>query len=69
MSQSFKLKPGQPLPAPVEFAGQWVAWDKARTEIVAHGQHLVEVHRAAIASGHPDAVLQRVRRPELSFIG
>jgi hypothetical protein len=58
-----------PPPAPVEFAGQWIAWNKQRTEIVAHGREMVEVHVAAIAAGYPDAILQRVRRPDVSFIG
>ena len=58
-----------PGPAPVEFAGQWVAWDKRQTKIVAHGMKMAEVHSAAIAAGHPDCVLQKVRRPGLRFIG
>jgi hypothetical protein len=66
-------KPEQPIrhpqPAPVEYAGQWVAWNRERTQIIAHGREMAEVHRAAIAAGHPDAVMQRVRQPDLSFIG
>jgi len=58
-----------PPPAPIEFAGQWVAWNKQRTEIVAHGRDMATVHRAALAAGHPDAILQRVRRPDERFIG
>ncbi len=60
---------GHPPPAPVEYAGQWVAWNKQRTEIVAHGKHVAEVHDAAIAAGHPDAILQRVRQLGECFIG
>jgi hypothetical protein len=58
-----------PKPAPVEFAGKWVAWNKQRTEIVAHGNEMAAVHAAAIAAGHADAILQRVRQPTVSFIG
>jgi hypothetical protein len=58
-----------PPPAPLEFAGQWVAWNKGRTEIVAHGADMAEVHRIAITKGHPDAILQRVRQPNERFIG
>ena len=58
-----------PPPAPPEFAGQWVAWNKERTAIVAHGADLVSVHRSAVVAGHPDAILQRVRRPQERFIG
>jgi len=56
-------------PAPIEFAGQWAAWNKERTQIVAHGKDMAEVHRAAIATGHSNAVLQRVRHPNVLFIG
>jgi hypothetical protein len=61
--------PRRPQPAPVEYAGQWVAWNKLRTEIVAHGKNLADVHEAAMAAGHPDAILQKVRRPDTIFIG
>jgi hypothetical protein len=66
-----KRNPNSPIPppAPVKFAGQWVAWNKERTEIVAHGPNMAAVHAAALAAGHPRAILQRVRRPELRFIG
>jgi hypothetical protein len=60
--------PGRPNAAPIEFAGQWVAWNRERSKIIAHGGVLAEVHKAAIEAGHPDAILQKVRRPG-SFIG
>jgi|GEM_PF-1510345 hypothetical protein len=60
---------GIPLPAPIEYAGQWVAWNNERTEIVAHGKRLADVFDAAIASGHADAILQRVPQPGVTFIG
>ncbi len=58
-----------PPPAPIEFAGQWVAWNRERTEIVAHGPTMACVHAAAVAAGHANAVLQRVRRLDERFIG
>lgn len=58
-----------PPHAPVEYAGQWVAWNKERTQIVAHGPKLPAVHQQALAAGHPEAILQHVRRPESRFIG
>lgn len=61
--------PRRPKPAPVEYAGKWVAWNCQQTEIVAHGSDVASVHRAASAAGHPDAVLQKVRDPKLRFIG
>jgi hypothetical protein len=60
---------GIPLPAPIEYAGQWVAWNKEHSEIVAHGKRLAEVFDAAIAAGHPDAVLQRVPQLGVTFVG
>ena len=59
----------RPIPAPVEFAGQWVAWNKNRTTIVAHGPDVAVVRATAIAAGHPDAILEKVRRPGIQFIG
>jgi hypothetical protein len=67
-SQETARDPRRPKPAPLEYAGQWVAWNKAQTEIIAHGAVLAEVHKAAVAAGHADAVLQKVRRPGI-FIG
>lgn len=61
--------PRWPKPAPVEYAGQWVAWNEDRTEIVAHGVEMAGVHAAAVAAGHPGAILQRVRRLGEIFIG
>jgi hypothetical protein len=58
-----------PTPAPVEFAGQWVAWNSERTEIITHGTDVAAVRAAAIAAGHPDAILQKVRQPNSIFIG
>jgi hypothetical protein len=58
-----------PQPAPAEYAGQWVAWDKARTTIVAHGTDLRTVYSEAKAAGHADAVLQHVRSPYVGFVG
>lgn len=58
-----------PPPAPVEFAGQWIAWNKERTRVVAHGKNVASVHVAAVSAGYPDAILQRVRKPDIHFIG
>jgi hypothetical protein len=52
--------PQRPEPAPLKFAGQWVAWDAKRSRIVAHGPELAAVHRDALAAGHSTPVLQRV---------
>ncbi len=61
--------PDRPPAAPLEFAGQWVAWNKQQSEIVAHGVQVAVVRAAAIAAGHADAIFEKVRRPGASFIG
>jgi hypothetical protein len=61
--------PRRPRPAPIEFAGQWVAWNRQRCEIIAHGKTFAEAHDAAAAAGHPNAIFQKVRRPDANFIG
>jgi hypothetical protein len=69
MTNSAVTKDAIPRPAPAEFAGQRVAWNNERTMIVAHGPKMVAVNKAALAAGHPDAILQRVRHPNVCFIG
>jgi len=54
--------PGQPQPAPMEYAGQWVAWNKDETQIIAHGTDVAKVRAAAIAAGEDDPILEKVRR-------
>ena len=58
----------RPKAAPAKFAGQWVAWNRQQTEIVANGGDFASVHKQAKAAGHTDAVMQRVPQP-CSFIG
>lgn len=60
--------PRRPKAAPVELAGQWVAWDRERTEIVASGDDFAAVREEAIASGHTMPLMEVVPRP-CSFIG
>ena len=59
----------RPKPAPIEYAGQWVAWNKEQTEVIAHGRDLASVREAAIAAGHRNAIFERVRQPGVAFIG
>jgi hypothetical protein len=61
--------PGRPRPAPDRFGGQWVAWDRDRQNIVAHGASLPDVHDAAEAAGHADASFERVPRSNEIFLG
>jgi hypothetical protein len=59
---------GIPMPAPLEYAGKWVAWNRERSEIVAHGVRFSDVREAATAAGYPDALFQHVMKPG-PFIG
>lgn len=59
----------RPPPAPIEFAGEWVAWNHTRTEIVAHGDDLEAVYDATTAAGHPDAVFQKLPDADTYLIG
>ena len=61
--------PQRPKPAPVQFAGQWIAWNAQRTEVIAHGTDVAAVRAAAVAIGQPDALLQKVARPDRAFVG
>ena len=56
--------PRRPKVAPVEYTGQWVAWNKDETNIIAHGTDVAKVRAAAIAAGHADALLEIVHRPD-----
>ncbi len=59
--------PDRPEPVPVEYAGEWVAWNEGHTQIVAHGANMSEVRDRAVATGCAQPVLQRV--PPGPFVG
>jgi hypothetical protein len=59
--------PARAAPISVDYAGQWIAWDADRREIVAHGLDMPEVRHAAIAAGHSQPILQKV--PRGPFVG
>lgn len=58
----------RPSPPPIEFAGQWVAWNQNCSEVIAHGKTMDEAHVAAAEAGYPDAPLMKVPRPN-AFLG
>jgi hypothetical protein len=45
---------------PPELAGQWLAWNDDRTEIVAHGAVYSDVFQEALARGCEFPVIQKV---------
>lgn len=54
---------------PRNYAGQWIAWNRARTTIVASGRTLDEARRAAEAAGEPQPILAKVPRADVRFLG
>jgi hypothetical protein len=50
----------RPQPTPVEFAGQWVAWNGERTRILAHGANFGKVRAEGISAGCTAPLMQRV---------
>jgi len=59
--------PDRVQPVPEEFAGQWIAWNQACTQIVARGTDMSEVRELAITNGYAHHVLQKV--PRAPFVG
>lgn len=50
-----------------EYAGQWVALKDG--QLLSHGLHGKDVHAAAVAAGHPDALLMLVQpKDERPFV-
>ena len=64
-----KTEPKALPAAPIEYSGQWVAWNKQQTKNVAHGFKIAEVHEAALVAGHPQAIFQKVPETDVYFIG
>jgi Family of unknown function (DUF5678) len=45
---------------PIQYAGQWIAWDQTGTRIVASGRTIDEALRGAEAAGEKEPVLAKV---------
>ena len=48
----------RPRPVPLEFAGQWVAWNEDRTQIIAHSREFGVARAEAIRAGCQDPLMQ-----------
>ena len=59
--------PDRPPPVPLEYAGQWLAWNEDCTKILAHGGDMSEVHDQAVQLGCTRPVLHKISRGP--FIG
>jgi hypothetical protein len=60
LEEAMSRFPERPQPAPLEYAGQWVAWNKDRTRIIAHGSSFGETRSQAIAAGYEEPLMQRI---------
>jgi hypothetical protein len=59
-------------PAPLvprKYAGQWIAWNRDRTTIVASGRTLDEARRAAEGAGESEPILAKAPRANVRFLG
>ena len=52
-----------------QYSGQWIAWDRKETRILAHGRDVAEVREAAIKAGEPKPLLQKVPEEGVVFMG
>jgi hypothetical protein len=60
----------RPAPlVPRRFAGQWIAWNRTRTAIVASGRTLDDARRAAEAAGEAAPILAKAPRADVRFLG
>lgn len=62
-------QPGRPRAAPIELAGQWVAWDKDEQHILANAVTLPELRDAVRSLGSPKVIYQHVPRPNRLYSG
>ena len=54
---------------PLEYAGQWIAWNPDGTRIVASGRTLQEAAQAAATAGESQPVFAKVPKAEVRFAG
>lgn len=59
----------RPPIVPRRYAGQWIAWDREHSRIVASGRTFAEAQRAAAAAGEADVVLAKVPKAAIRFVG
>lgn len=47
VEEAKKRFPNHPGPIPLEYAGQWIDWNRDQTQILAHGHDFSKVHAEA----------------------
>lgn len=65
--EEFQVRyPGRTL-IPADYAGQWIAWNEDRSEIMAHGTDFTDVYQQAVNSGCERPVMHKIARAP--FVG
>lgn len=54
---------------PIDYAGQWIAWNHEGTRIVASGRTLEDAAKAATAAGETQPVFAKVPKADVRFVG
>ena len=62
-----KKFPGRGQPVQGDCAGEWIAWNEDRSEMLSHGHDLDSVRQEALARGCARPILQKT--PPGPFVG
>jgi hypothetical protein len=54
---------------PIEYAGQWIAWNQGGTCIVGSGDTLAEAANAAQVAGEQQPIFAKVPKANVRFVG
>jgi hypothetical protein len=54
---------------PIEYAGQWIAWNPQGTQIVASGRTIQDAAQAAASAGEMQPVFAKVPKADVRFAG
>ena len=64
-----QVNPKEPPVVPRDYAGQWIAWDRRQTKIVACGRTFAEAKERAVAVGESDPVMAKAPKADVRFVG
>lgn len=59
----------QPPRVPSHYCGQWIAWNREQTQIVASGPTLPSARAAAITAGESQPILTKAPDAKVRFVG
>ena len=63
------VDPHATKPVPIEYAGQWVAWTRDHSKILAHSDTIQELWRIVQERGIKEPVFEKVPRADVRFVG